>query len=187
MTRRSNRRFIPAALFVGLFGLSTTGSSQQTAAKPETKLFPHFAVLRHFGPDEVQVGIVGMPEVEFAQPAGPNVANRNGPSRPSSMELNVKENHDEQEKLSIATIDDCVANGDVSRAIHNNIKWIEHFHTAGVPGRYQLDDDQELNYRYIAKVIAELNYTGYVGHEYNPTQGADPTACLKQAFEIFDV
>jgi hydroxypyruvate isomerase len=36
-------------------------------------------------------------------------------------------------------------------------------------------------------VIAELNYTGYVGHEYNPTQGADPTACLKQAFEIFDV
>lgn len=80
-----------------------------------------------------------------------------------------------------------VNEGDVARTIHNNIKWIKHFHTAGVPGRNQLDDDQELNWRYIAKVISELDYTGYVGHEYNPTQGADPAACLKQAFEIFDV
>jgi hydroxypyruvate isomerase len=82
-----------------------------------------------------------------------------------------------------AAIDD----GDVTRTIHNQFKYMKHFHTAGNPGRNELSDDQELNYRYIAKVIAELNYTGYVGHEYNPTQGADPTACLKQAFEIFDV
>lgn len=82
-----------------------------------------------------------------------------------------------------AAIDD----GDVARSIHNNIKWIKHFHTAGVPGRYELSDDQELNYGYIAKVIAETGYSGYVGHEFSPSPGADPVACLKRAFEIFDI
>jgi hypothetical protein len=82
-----------------------------------------------------------------------------------------------------AQIDD----GDVVRTIRNNIQWIKRFHTAGNPGRNELDDNQELNYRFIARTIAEPNYTGYIGHECSPTQGADPTACLKQAFEIFDV
>ena len=48
MTRRSNRRFIPAAVFIGLFGLSSAGSSQQMAAKPETKLFPHYSTAGFF-------------------------------------------------------------------------------------------------------------------------------------------
>jgi hydroxypyruvate isomerase len=82
-----------------------------------------------------------------------------------------------------AQIDD----GDVSRTIHNHFKFMKHFHTGGVPGRWELSDDQELNWRYIAKVIADLNYEGFVGHEYSPMPGSDPAACLKQAFGIFNV
>jgi len=44
-----------------------------------------------------------------------------------------------------------------------------------------------LNWRFIARAIADLNYTGFVGHEYFVPQGADPIACLKQAFEIFNI
>lgn len=47
----------------------------------------------------------------FRQATGPNVANGIGPSRPSSMQLNIRENHDEQEKLLNGAIDNCAANG----------------------------------------------------------------------------
>jgi hydroxypyruvate isomerase len=77
--------------------------------------------------------------------------------------------------------------GDVVRRIRDNIQWINHFHTAGNPGRNQLDDNQELNYRFIARAIADLNYSGFIGHEYRPTQGADPVECLKQAFDVFNL
>jgi hydroxypyruvate isomerase len=80
-----------------------------------------------------------------------------------------------------------VVEGNVVNVIRNNIKWINHFHTAGNPGRNELDDNQELNYRFIAHAIAALNFEGFVGHEYRPTTGADATNCLKQAFEIFNV
>ena len=53
----------------------------------------------------------------------------------------------------------------MSGTIHNQFKWMKRFHTGGNPGRYELSDDQELNYRYSAKVIADLDYSGYIGHE----------------------
>jgi hydroxypyruvate isomerase len=80
-----------------------------------------------------------------------------------------------------------IMDGDVCRNIQTNIQWIAHFHTGGVPDRHELDDTQELNYRFIAKTIADLGYTGYIAHEFRPTPGRDPLQSLKQAIEIITV
>jgi len=80
-----------------------------------------------------------------------------------------------------------IMDGDIVRNIRDNIQWIGHFHTGGNPGRHEIDETQELNYRFIAQAIADMGYTGYVSHEYTPAQGRDPIASLKQAMAIFDV
>jgi hydroxypyruvate isomerase len=80
-----------------------------------------------------------------------------------------------------------IMDGDICRNIQQNFQWIAHFHTGGVPGRHELDDTQELNYRFIAKTIADLGYTGYIAHEFRPTPGRDPIQSLKQAIEIMTV
>ena len=63
-----------------------------------------------------------------------------------------------------------IMEGDVIRTIRDNIAYIGHFHTGGVPGRHELDDTQELNWRAIANAIADTNYTGFVAHEFVPTR-----------------
>ena len=63
-----------------------------------------------------------------------------------------------------------IMEGDVIRTIRDNIQWIGHFHTGGVPGRHEIDASQELNYHAIATAIADLGYTGYVAHEFMPTR-----------------
>lgn len=73
-----------------------------------------------------------------------------------------------------------IMEGDVIRRFTNAAKHIGHVHTAGVPGRHELDDDQELNYRAIARAIAASGYEGYVGHEFWPRGNRD--AALRQAF-----
>jgi hydroxypyruvate isomerase len=80
-----------------------------------------------------------------------------------------------------------IMEGDIARTIRENIQWIGHFHTGGNPGRHEIDETQELNYRFIAKTIADLGFTGYVAHEYSPAPGRDPIASLNQAMEIFEV
>ncbi len=61
-----------------------------------------------------------------------------------------------------------------------------HFHTGGVPGRHEIDNDsQELNYHFVAKAIADLGFEGFIAHEYSPVR--DPLTGLKQAIEIFTV
>jgi hydroxypyruvate isomerase len=80
-----------------------------------------------------------------------------------------------------------IMDGDICRNIAQNFQWIAHFHTGGVPGRHELDDTQELNYRFIAKTIADLSYTGYIAHEFRPSLGRDPIQSLKQAIEIMTV
>lgn len=77
--------------------------------------------------------------------------------------------------------------GDVCHNIQQNIQWIAHFHTGGVPGRNELDESQELNYRFVAKTIADLGFTGYVAHEYRPAPGHDPIQSLAQALDIMTV
>ena len=80
-----------------------------------------------------------------------------------------------------------IMDGDVCANIREHLPWIAHFHTAGVPGRRELDDTQELNYRFVAKTIADLGFTGYVAHEYRPTPGRDPLESLQRVFDIMDV
>src|SRR6267154_1028895 len=79
-----------------------------------------------------------------------------------------------------------IMEGDVIRTIRDNIQWIGHFHTGGVPGRHEIDATQELNYHAIATTIADRGYTGYLAHEFVPTR-ADPYASLADAFRICSV
>jgi hydroxypyruvate isomerase len=79
-----------------------------------------------------------------------------------------------------------IMDGDIVRNIRDNFQWIGHFHTGGNPGRHDIDESQELNYRFIAQAIADLNYTGFISHEYSPAPGHDPIATLKKAIEICD-
>jgi hydroxypyruvate isomerase len=71
-------------------------------------------------------------------------------------------------------------------ATSDNIRWIGHFHTGGVPGRHEIDAGQELNYHAIAAAIADLDYPGYVAHEFVPTR-ADPFDSLAEAFRVCTV
>ena len=77
-----------------------------------------------------------------------------------------------------------IMEGDLIRTIRENIKWIGHFHTAGNPGRSNLDDTQELNYAGICSAIAATGYDLYVGHEFKPRN--DLEAALRQAFALCD-
>ena len=77
--------------------------------------------------------------------------------------------------------------GDIIHNIRENFQYIAHFHTGGIPGRHELDDTQELNYRLVAKTIADLGFTGYIAHEYRPSPGKDPLQSLAQALDIMDV
>ena len=80
-----------------------------------------------------------------------------------------------------------IADGDVTRNLRDHFDLICHIHTAGVPSRNEIDDRQELNYRYLASVIADLNYSGFVAHEYRTSPGRNPEDSLRQAFEIMSV
>jgi hydroxypyruvate isomerase len=78
-----------------------------------------------------------------------------------------------------------IMNGDLIRRLDQYKDLIGHIHTAGNPGRGELDDDQEINFPAAMKKIVAMGYKGYVGHEFIPTR--DPFAGLKQAVERCDV
>jgi hydroxypyruvate isomerase len=80
-----------------------------------------------------------------------------------------------------------IADGDVVRTLRDNIDRICHFHTAGVPGRTEIDETQELNYRFIAQAIVDTGYTGFIAHEHRPSMGADPIKSLEKCFNILNV
>jgi hydroxypyruvate isomerase len=80
-----------------------------------------------------------------------------------------------------------IMDGDIAQNIRDTIQWIAHFHTAGVPSRNEIDFSQEMNYRYIAEVIADTPFTGYVSHEWRPTPGRDPLRSIAEAIAIMDV
>ncbi|HJU75029.1 MAG TPA: TIM barrel protein [Gemmatimonadaceae bacterium] len=63
-----------------------------------------------------------------------------------------------------------IMEGDVIRTLRDNLPYIAHFHTAGVPGRHELDDKQELFYPAIARAIADTGFSGYFAHEFIPTR-----------------
>ncbi len=76
-----------------------------------------------------------------------------------------------------------IMEGDVVRTIEQYAPLISHYHTAGVPGRHELDETQELYYPRIARAIAATGFTGYVAHEFMPT--SDGLGKLKAAERIF--
>lgn len=78
-----------------------------------------------------------------------------------------------------------IMEGDLIATIRNNIRYIGHFHTAGVPGRHELDENQEIYYPAVMRAIVETGYTGYVAHEYTPVRDAVPS--LIQAIKACDV
>lgn len=79
-----------------------------------------------------------------------------------------------------------IMEGDVIATIRKHKDYIGHYHTAGVPGRHELDDQQELNYPPIIRAIIETGYKGWLGQEFIP-RSKDPIASLAQAVKLCDV
>jgi len=79
--------------------------------------------------------------------------------------------------------------GDVIRTIKDHHEYFGHFHTAGVPGRHEINETQELYYPAIIKAILETGYKGYVAQEYIPTgkTSEEKVAALKKAIKVCDV
>jgi hydroxypyruvate isomerase len=78
-----------------------------------------------------------------------------------------------------------IMDGDIISRIRQYKDYIGHYHTAGNPGRNEIDDTQEINYRATMKEIITTGYKGYVGQEFIPTR--DPLKSLKEAVVLCDV
>ena len=78
-----------------------------------------------------------------------------------------------------------IMEGDVIRTLRSHLDLIGHVHTAGNPGRHDLDDAQELNYPPILRALVDAGYSGYVGQEFVPK--GDPVQALEAAYRLCDV
>jgi hydroxypyruvate isomerase len=78
-----------------------------------------------------------------------------------------------------------IMEGDLIATIRQNLPWIAHFHTGGVPGRHELDGTQEVQWDGVMRAIADAGFRGYVAHEFLPT--GDPLASLGKAADLCDV
>src|SRR5579863_10426796 len=78
-----------------------------------------------------------------------------------------------------------IMEGDLIRTIQQNIEWLGHFHTGGVPGRHELDGTQEVQWDGVMRGIVAANFQGYVAHEFVPSR--DPLTSLRQAADLCDV
>ncbi|APW59196.1 Hydroxypyruvate isomerase [Paludisphaera borealis] len=75
-----------------------------------------------------------------------------------------------------------IMEGDVIRTIEKDHDAFGHYHTGGNPGRHELDETQELNYKAIAKAVADVGFQGYYAHEFIPVR--DPLTSLNEAVEL---
>jgi hydroxypyruvate isomerase len=78
-----------------------------------------------------------------------------------------------------------IMEGDLIATIKENIQWLGHFHTGGVPGRHELNNTQEVQWDGVMRGILETGFKGYVAHEFIPT--GDPKTSLLQAVDLCDV
>ena len=78
-----------------------------------------------------------------------------------------------------------IMEGDLIATIKENIKWLGHFHTGGVPGRHELDDTQEVLWPAVMRGIVATGFQGYVAHEFVPVR--DPLTSLREAADLCDV
>jgi hydroxypyruvate isomerase len=76
--------------------------------------------------------------------------------------------------------------GDVIRTIQDNYSFIGHYHTAGVPGRHEIGNKQELNYAAIVSAIKETGFKGYIAQEFVPAKN-DKIASLRDAINLCDI
>ena len=79
-----------------------------------------------------------------------------------------------------------ISEGDIIRTINDNHDFIGHYHTAGVPGRNEIDQTQELFYPAIMKAISATGFKGFVAQEFIP-KGPYPLQSLKKAIDLCDV
>lgn len=79
-----------------------------------------------------------------------------------------------------------IMNGDVIRRLKTYQEYIGHYHTAGNPGRCELDENQELNYPAVMRAILETGYQGYVAQEFIPTW-PNKIRALRHAAKVCDV
>jgi len=82
-----------------------------------------------------------------------------------------------------------ISEGDVIRTIRDNHEYFGHYHTAGVPGRHEIDESQELFYPAIMRAIHQTGYQGYVAQEFisEKKTNTDKIASLKKAIQICDI
>ena len=78
-----------------------------------------------------------------------------------------------------------IMEGNVIQTIRENQQYISHYHTGGVPGRHELDQNQELNWQTISPAIVATGFSGYLAHEFIPTR--DPMTSLREAVVLCDV
>lgn len=78
-----------------------------------------------------------------------------------------------------------IMEGDVIRTMKENAQYIGHLHTGGNPGRNEIDETQELNYKAIAKAVVDMGFSGYFAHEFIPKR--DPLTSLAEAVALCDV
>ena len=78
-----------------------------------------------------------------------------------------------------------IMHGDVISRLRQHKDFIAHVHTAGVPGRNEIDGSQELNYPALVRALLDMGYTGYLGQEFIPTR--DKVASLAEGVRICDV
>ncbi len=79
-----------------------------------------------------------------------------------------------------------IQEGDIIKSIRDNHHYFGHYHTAGVPGRNEIDETQELYYPAIMRAILETGYTGVVAQEFI-CKYEDKIDSLKKAFKVCDV
>ncbi|MBK9257544.1 MAG: TIM barrel protein [Saprospiraceae bacterium] len=79
-----------------------------------------------------------------------------------------------------------IMEGDVISTIRKYNDYISHYHTGGVPGRKEINETQELNYKAIIKAIMETGYQGFIAQEFIPSN-PDPIASLKEGIQICNV
>jgi hydroxypyruvate isomerase len=78
-----------------------------------------------------------------------------------------------------------VQEGNIIQTLTANLEYIGHIHTAGVPGRADIDETQELHYPAIIRALGKAGYRGYIAHEFLPK--GEPIAALRRAYEICNI
>ncbi|MEO8313613.1 MAG: sugar phosphate isomerase/epimerase family protein [Pseudomonadota bacterium] len=79
-----------------------------------------------------------------------------------------------------------LSEGNIVQNIRNNIAQIGHIHTGSVPGRHELFRDNEVDYRFVARTLEELKFSGFVTHEWTPSPDSDVREDLMRSAEIMN-